>query len=81
MLYPRLLTIPDDLQASAFLFGPRGTGKTSWLKNHLQEVIYYDLLDDEIYTRLLAWPKRIAEDTPNDFKGWIVIDCKTPNLI
>lgn len=74
MLYNRLLNLSQDLQSSVFLFGPRGTGKTLWLKSHLTPVIYYDLLDDEVYTRLLAWPKRIAEDIPPDFKGWIVID-------
>ena len=74
MLYNRLLEINPSIQASFFLFGPRGTGKTSWLKTHLSNVIYYDLLDHEVYTRLLAWPKRIAEDIPNHFNGWIIID-------
>lgn len=74
MLYTRLLKIDPNAQTSIFLFGPRGTGKTSWLKTHLDEVIYYDLLDHEVYTRLLAWPKRISEDIPEAFQGWVVID-------
>lgn len=74
MLYNRLLHIVPKTHSSIFLFGPRGTGKTSWLKTHLSPIIYYDLLDHEVYTRLLAWPKRIAEDIPGDFKGWIIID-------
>ncbi len=74
MLYNRLLHIDPKTHSSVFLFGPRGTGKTSWLKTHLSPIIYYDLLDHEVYTRLLAWPKRIAEDIPGDFKGWIIID-------
>lgn len=73
-MYQRLLKINPNLQSSVFLFGPRGTGKTSWLKTHLEDVVYYDLLDYEVYTRLLAWPKRIAEDIPEHFKGWIIID-------
>jgi len=83
MMYHRLLNIDPASRHSIFLFGPRGSGKTSWLKTHLQEVIYYDLLDDETYTRLLAWPTRIAEDIPDDFKGWIVIDeiQKAPALL
>src|SRR3990167_8074543 len=83
MVYNRLLKIDPSSPHSVFLFGPRGTGKTSWLKSHLHDVIYYDLLDDEVYTRLLAWPRRIAEDIPAEFTGWIIIDeiQKAPALL
>lgn len=83
MIYHRLLKINQASEHSLFLFGPRGTGKTSWLKFSLQDMIYYDLLDHETYTRLLAWPKRLSEDIPVDFKGWIVIDevQKAPALL
>ena len=30
---------------SFFLFGPRGTGKTTWLKQRFPEALYLDLLD------------------------------------
>ena len=72
-MYRRLLQINAESKHSVFLFGPRGTGKTSWLREHFKEAIYYDLLDDETYTRLLAWPQRIAEDVSLDFQGWIII--------
>jgi predicted AAA+ superfamily ATPase len=38
----RLLKAPDR---SFFLFGPRGVGKTTWLKNVLAEAVYFDLLE------------------------------------
>ena len=82
-MYNRLLHINSESKHSIFLFGPRGTGKTSWLRSHFKNAIYYDLLDDNTYTRLLAWPKRIAEDVPLDFQDWIIIDeiQKAPKLL
>ena len=32
-LYNRLLRLPLDGTSSLFLFGPRGTGKTSWIQD------------------------------------------------
>lgn len=82
-MFNRLLNINPKSKHSVFLFGPRGTGKTSWLRSHFKDTIYYDLLDDETYTRLLAWPKRIGEDVPTDYRGWIIIDeiQKAPKLL
>jgi predicted AAA+ superfamily ATPase len=34
-----------DLTSSAFLFGPRGTGKTFWLRHILPDSLYIDLLE------------------------------------
>ena len=83
MIYRRLLDIPTESKHSVFLFGPRGTGKTLWLQKNFPNAVYYDLLDDNTYTRLLAWPKRIAEDLPFGFKQWIIIDevQKAPKLL
>lgn len=43
----RLFQLPLNSKDSFFIFGPRGTGKTSWLKTHLQagSYIYIDLLE------------------------------------
>lgn len=83
MIYDRLLDINPESKHSIFLFGPRGTGKTSWLRSHFKRAVYYDLLDDDTYMRLLAWPKRIAEDISPDFDDWIIIDeiQKAPKLL
>ena len=33
-MFKRLLNKPLTSRRSFFLFGPRGTGKTTWLKHH-----------------------------------------------
>lgn len=46
---------------SFFLFGPRGTGKTTWLKQHLPRALYIDLLEPATYRSLAARPERLVE--------------------
>ncbi len=59
---------------SFFLFGPRGTGKTTWVKKTFPDAIYIDLLEAEIYNDLLANPQRLENLVPKDFRNHIVID-------
>lgn len=61
-------------QKSFFLFGPRGTGKTTWSKQHCAESIYLDLLDSSLYTDLLARPERLERLIPPGYDRWIIID-------
>lgn len=63
----RILEHPLKERKSFFLFGPRGTGKTSWLKSHLKDAVYIDLLNTEVYTLLLANPHRIADFIPKNY--------------
>ncbi|MBI2889286.1 MAG: ATP-binding protein [Nitrospirae bacterium] len=49
--YPRLLKPPAG---SFFLFGPRGTGKSTWLRRTFPEAHYVDLLDERKYQAYLA---------------------------
>jgi predicted AAA+ superfamily ATPase len=44
---------------SFFLFGPRGTGKTTWLKAVFPQSFYIDLLNSETYRLLLSSPHRL----------------------
>jgi len=46
---------------SFFLFGPRGTGKSTWLRAERQDAIWIDLLDPETQRRYLARPERLRE--------------------
>lgn len=55
---PRFLTLP---RSSFFLFGPRGTGKTTWLRSVLPDALTVDLLKPDEYRRLSARPERLAE--------------------
>lgn len=75
-MFQRLFTLPLQARDSLFIFGPRGTGKTSWLKNHIpqNEMVYLDLLDGETFRKLSAKPENLREHIPPAFKGWIVID-------
>lgn len=56
------------------MFGPRGTGKTTWVKRTFKEGIYLDLLEARLYNELLADPQRLENYIPSNFKDWIVID-------
>ena len=46
---------------SCFLFGPRGTGKSTWLRAELADALYLDLLDPALYRSLRARPERLRE--------------------
>ena len=73
-MYPRSLDLPSDSRQSFFLFGPRGTGKTTWLKQRFPHAIYLDLLDHALYLELLARPQRLRELIPPRHDGWVVLD-------
>jgi predicted AAA+ superfamily ATPase len=46
---------------SFFLFGPRGTGKSTWLRTLKESAIWIDLLDPESHRLFLARPERLLE--------------------
>lgn len=73
-MYDRILTLPLESQTSLFLFGPRGTGKTSWIKTRLKNALYLDLLDFNLYAMLSSNPSRLENLIPNNFSDWVVID-------
>jgi predicted AAA+ superfamily ATPase len=50
-----------ESQQSFFLFGPRGTGKSTWLKHHHPEALLLDLLDPEVFRAYSAKPERLRE--------------------
>ncbi|MEM6274523.1 MAG: hypothetical protein AAF735_04705 [Myxococcota bacterium] len=47
----RLLDLPER---TFFLFGPRSTGKTTWLREHLPDARWKNLLLDADYLPLLG---------------------------
>jgi len=55
---PRYFYPPNQ---SYFLFGPRGTGKSTFLKRTYPDAMYIDLLKPDIQRRLLAAPERLIE--------------------
>ncbi len=71
-MYSRLIIPPKD--KSFFLFGPRGTGKTTWVKSKFPKALYLDLLEAELFNDLLANPQRLENFIPKNFSDWVVID-------
>jgi hypothetical protein len=45
-------------KTSFFLLGPRGTGKTTWVKQHFAEKMRFDLLDEARYQHSWVKPGR-----------------------
>jgi predicted AAA+ superfamily ATPase len=59
---------------SFFLLGPRGTGKSYFLRSKFPDALYIDLLKDEDYQRLLSNPSRLVEYIGSKKFEWIIID-------
>lgn len=79
-MFSRLFNGPQD--SSYFLFGPRGTGKSTWLRQHHPSP-YVDLLEALVFNRLTADPGRLKEWIHPDHEGFVVIDeiQKVPSLL
>ena len=71
-MYTRLLTPPAD--KSFFLFGPRGTGKSLWVRQAFADAVYFDLLEHALYSDLLAAPERLERLIPPGHQGWVILD-------
>jgi len=71
-MYKRLLTLPDY---SFFLFGPRGTGKTTWLRHKFPGALWKNLLLDDDYLPLVSdRPSLRGEVEALPSGSWVVID-------
>lgn len=57
-LISRFFDLPKQ---SFFLFGPRGTGKSTWLRAQLPDSLYVDLLKPGLHRRLAARPERLRD--------------------
>jgi predicted AAA+ superfamily ATPase len=81
-MYPRDIILPSD--NSFFLFGPRGVGKSTLIRERYPEAIYFDLLDFQTYREFLANPSllenKLAKHDPQKF---VVLDeiQKVPDLL
>jgi len=54
----RFLQVPRQ---SFFLFGPRGTGKSTWLRQTLPDALVVDLLQPDVARDLTARPERLLD--------------------
>ena len=71
MRFPRLIRL-DRLKSSAFVFGPRMTGKTFLIKS-LPSARYVDLLDPDTELEYERTPRRFWEEMVSLEKGDLVI--------
>ncbi len=85
-MFHRLIRRPT--QQSFFLFGARGTGKSTWLRSVLPEgprVVWFDLLDLETEDLFRARPEAFAQrlDALPRSVRWVVVDeiQKLPRLL
>jgi predicted AAA+ superfamily ATPase len=72
-----------ETSSSFFIFGPRGTGKTSWLKQNYKNVPYFDLLESETLYDLDRVHNNLEKKIPASYEGPIIIDeiQKLPSLL
>ncbi len=80
-MYDRLLPTPTR---SVFLFGPRGTGKTTWIRDRFSNAATYDLLDTGEALRLSKRPDTLYRELAAlPTESWVVIDevQKVPELL
>ena len=69
---------------SFFLFGPRGTGKSTWLKQCFKDACYLDLLNSALSLELQTSPNHLEAIIGNVAENeWVVIDeiQKIPGLL
>lgn len=72
-MFKRLFHLTSAKQ-SVFIFGPRGTGKTSWLKVNFEDALYFDLLSTSTYVEFLGNPSLLESRIPSSYSGWVILD-------
>jgi uncharacterized protein len=71
-MFPRGLPPPS---AAFFLFGPRGTGKSTWIRSHFEDALVFNLLRSDDMLRYERDPAQFrAEVLAQPRRRWIVVD-------
>jgi predicted AAA+ superfamily ATPase len=71
-MFTRLFHLPAH---SFFLFGPRGTGKTTWLRHVLPDALWFDLLRTQTFLTLTRQPELFRQQVEARPKSsWVVLD-------
>jgi len=66
----RFLAAPRQ---SFFLFGPRGTGKSTWLRQALPDAVVVDLLQPDVARDLIARPERLRDIVGGTARGATIV--------
>lgn len=69
----RELSIELPSNRSAFLWGPRKTGKTYWINRHFKNIVIIDLLKTDVFADYAARPALLREQYQKH-KGLVIID-------
>ncbi len=80
-LTKRMFTVPLD---HCFIFGPRGTGKSTWINQNLPDAYVVNLLDHATYQKHLAHPdliQSIVAGNPNTTQYVIDEIQKIPKIL
>ena len=72
-MYKRILSIESGYNDSAFLWGARQVGKTTWLTSQYPDCRIYDLLHPSEFERLLRRPEILSEELADFGEGNLVI--------
>lgn len=83
-MYKRILSIENEYHDSAFLWGARQVGKTTWLTSQYPNCRVYDLLRPSEFERLLRRPEILSEELESFGEGdTVIIDeiQKLPQLL
>jgi predicted AAA+ superfamily ATPase len=73
-MYPRIFNLSFTQNHSYLILGPRGTGKSTWIREQLKPDVYLDLLKDNLFQRLSASPEKLIEFISVKNPNFIVID-------
>lgn len=79
----RILKIDLPMDRSAFLWGPRKTGKTTLLKHQFPEALFLDLLNYDLYLALSREPMQLRRMLDAEQNHTVIIDevQKAPHLM
>ncbi len=76
--FKRYLNMELPVKQSAFLWGARKTGKSFYLKKNFPNSVVYDLLNTEVYWRLLETPNLLRDEvlamSESELKHPVIID-------
>lgn len=59
---------------SAFIFGPRGSGKSTWLRHSLPNALWLNLLQPATYREMSARPERLRQLVEGSNQSDVVVD-------
>src|SRR3989339_903311 len=83
MFMPYIHRFFHNTKNSYFLFGPRGTGKTTWLEKYFENALFINLLDTHLFRFLSSHPERLESMVLEAPQKIIIVDeiQKIPELL